>query len=404
MQRCSLCTSAAPQQSTLTPTSSAPPPSNNRRSDQPPGTAWTYGYDTAGRLTDATTPAETFNYSYDKNSNRLTTQPGQTPAVYNNLDQLTNATEITGTPAYDPRGNTTALNGLTLGWDATDRNTSISDGTTIVDYTRDSADRVKTRTENAAAHTYLYDSASDAPIGIADANGTVTEWYVGLPGNVVRTVDPVPGNDKWLLPNLHGDTLATISSTGQKASGPHLYEPFGEPILTTTNNGGGFVCAVEDSGNGFVVSWNDQSAATDYVIRRSVDGGPVFWRGRVDSPGVQFSDSGLPGGATAAAYKVEARDASQTVIEQIDCTEGPLPTNNGGGFVCAVEDTGNGFVVSWNDQAAATDYVIRRSVDGGPVFWRGRVDSPGVQFSDSGLPGGATAAVYKVDHGTLARQ
>ena len=48
-------------------------------------------------------------------------------------------------------------------------------------------------------------------------------------GGVSRTVKPV-GRDQWLLPNIHADTLVVLGDDGTISTGPHVYEPWGNPL------------------------------------------------------------------------------------------------------------------------------------------------------------------------------
>ncbi len=193
------------------------------------GGTWSYVYDGAGRLDTATRGATVWDYGYDLNSNRTSLAKTGAATVtygYNSQDQLTSMTGTTA-PTYDGRGNTSTVAGVTLGWDASDRNTSLTSGAVSVSYARDSADRARTRTQGATVATDLYDGGGDAPIGLM-TGATVAEWYVGLPGGVTRTVQA--GTDTWLFPNIHGDTMATAGDSGVKTAGPFVYEPFGTPV------------------------------------------------------------------------------------------------------------------------------------------------------------------------------
>lgn len=200
------------------------------------GANWSYSYDAVGRLIGAIQGTDIYSYQWDANTNRTSdTHNGNTTSFsFASNDRLTSFTGMTGNISYDSRGNTTAINGLTLGWDESDRNTSITGSGTTVTYERDLQNRIAARTENGATTRYLFDtSGGDAPIGLTDASGVITEWYVRLPGGVTRTVRPA-GQDVWLLPNIHGDTLATAGPAGTATSGPFAYDPWGNPYGSGT--------------------------------------------------------------------------------------------------------------------------------------------------------------------------
>ncbi len=119
----------------------------------------------------------TWDYGYDANSNRtslaVTGQPTLSYA-YSATDRLTSFTGG-GSVGYDSHGNTTSIDGITLGWDAADRNMSLVGNGITVTYQRDATDRIRSRTQNGATVKYLYDDASDAPVGLFNG-ATVTEW------------------------------------------------------------------------------------------------------------------------------------------------------------------------------------------------------------------------------------
>ncbi len=202
------------------------------------GSAWSYSYDAVGRLKTAVRGSDSYSYNYDANSNRTSANLNGSSVSYqyNTLDQLASYTGMTGSIGYDTAANTIGVNGLTLGWDASGRNTGITSPGVNVSYIRDSSDRVKQRSDNGVLSTYLYDSSADAPIGITlPGSVNVAEWYVQLPGGVLRTVKPA-APDSWLYPNLHGDTLATVDTAGQLTAGPFVYGPYGEKIGSTMAN------------------------------------------------------------------------------------------------------------------------------------------------------------------------
>lgn len=81
------------------------------------GAVWDYAYDQAGRLDTATRDGVTWDYGYDANSNRtslaVTGQPTLSYA-YSATDRLTTYTGG-GSVGYDSHGNTTSIDGITLG-------------------------------------------------------------------------------------------------------------------------------------------------------------------------------------------------------------------------------------------------------------------------------------------------
>ncbi len=82
-------------------------------------------------------------------------------------------------------------------------------------------------------------------------------------------------------------------------------------------------CSVVASATSNTVTWPAAVGASDYVVSRSVDGGPIYWRGRVS--GLSFVDSTRSG---RLQYYVASRSANGTRSAQTACTSGrPFVTN-----------------------------------------------------------------------------
>lgn len=105
------------------------------------------------------------------------------------------------TPAYDYRGNMTALNGDTYTYDAAGRHTSTIHGATTVTYTRDATNDIVARVDSAGTTTRY---SGDA---VLDTSNAVTERTLTLPGGVLVTKRAA--GDVWSYPNIHGDVVAT---------------------------------------------------------------------------------------------------------------------------------------------------------------------------------------------------
>ncbi len=130
--------------------------------------AYGYSYDTAGRLTGATAGSHSYSYGFGtesstcnsvagnnlnagKNSNRTTqTVDGVTTTYcYDQADRLKTSSNAAVTNVqYDAHGNTISLGSgtpTTLGYDSSDRNTVITEGTASTTYTRDVQGRITQR-------------------------------------------------------------------------------------------------------------------------------------------------------------------------------------------------------------------------------------------------------------------
>lgn len=131
-------------------------------------------------------------------------------------------------------------------------------------------------------------------------------------------------------------------------------------------------CRVVIDGATSTVTWTADPAADMYVVSRSIDGGPTWWRGRVAT--TSFVDSSRDG----AAYVVQSRAADGSKGPFVPCPES-APAEP---FECTAIVNADRVEVSWS--TITTDrFVIRRSVDEGPIWWRGRTDGATRSFTDT---------------------
>jgi RHS repeat-associated protein len=240
---------------------------------------WTYGYDAAGRLTDATlfdetsttVPRHDLTYAFEqtstcganlaagRNGNRTgftDVADGALPTTvaycYDNADRLTSTTTAqapgsanpilaanlsASSIVYDAHGNTTTLADQTLTYDVADRHlsTTLTDGT-VISYLRDATGRIVSRTDDpptGTATTVRYTFAAGALFALLDATGTVIERYLSLPGGVSVTIQATA--QVWSYPNLHGDNIITTDAAGVRQGVRAAYDPFGNPIDPATN-------------------------------------------------------------------------------------------------------------------------------------------------------------------------
>jgi len=137
-------------------------------------------------------------------------------------------------------------------------------------------------------------------------------------------------------------------------------------------------CVAASAGDGSIrVSWNRAPAdqATNFVIRRSRNAGAMFWTGRrASSP---WTNTGLAPGTYR--YSVEAinntgRSTATTCGPNAGVTIGAVNNTPKQPVSCwATRVNGSQIRITWTKAAAdnATDYVIRRSRNGGTFFWAG---------------------------------
>ncbi len=197
-----------------------------------------YGYDAAGRLTQAMTGelsgCTKRNYTYDADTNRTqlaTTQPSEqsegcpptgstttTNYTYDASDRLTdtgNTYDAFGRTTATPAGQSPNGNATTLGYYVNDRvNTIASNGTTLT-YNLDPNRRVRTWSSSADSqtHTNHYTDDSDSPAWISENTaGTTWNRYVGAFSGMAAT-QTNSGTISLQLTNLHGDISAQATTT-----------------------------------------------------------------------------------------------------------------------------------------------------------------------------------------------
>lgn len=271
------------------------------------GVTKSYNYDSAGRLVGANIGGNTFQYGFGAPDSSCTTAPGNninagksgnrteyvlnghsTTYCYDMADRLISSSDERFTDTqYDTHGNTIILGDAShqteLGYDASDRNTSIAESYAgksekEVAYTRDVSDRLLRRTYKVAGTTrsdtfYGYTSGSDSPSFITDSSGTIVQKYLTLPGGVNVTIKPQStsaGAVTYSISNMHGDTMATINADGtptvQAPTGP-----FGEilPASDIPNN------TVDGASYGYVGRFK-KTTDTDFAIAPTQMGARVY--------------------------------------------------------------------------------------------------------------------------------
>ena len=212
---------------------------------------WTYGFDPAGRLTNATVYDEqaeggvadhvlTYGYAASggcgantaagANGNRTSYSDVSDGAAalitsycYDHADRLTSYAEpaaLVTTPSYDDRGNTIDLADQTITYDSANRHTSTTlDDGTVVSYLRDATGRIVQRTEDlpgpSGVTTQRYAFSAGGIFGVLNASSQLVERVHMLPGGVLVTV-PVTGDQTWSYPNLHGDVTIGANQAGAR--------------------------------------------------------------------------------------------------------------------------------------------------------------------------------------------
>lgn len=155
-------------------------------------------------------------------------------------------------------------------------------------------------------------------------------------------------------------------------------------------------CSVSVDGEITTVTWIADPEADSYVVSRSINDGPTWWRGRTSA--TSFDDSSRAG----AEYVVQSRAADGAKGPAAPCSSTPLPPPEPVSFTCNADIGATAVEVSWT--AMATDrFVIRRSVNGGPAWWRGRTNGEARSFTDSVRQAQLDYTVaYRLPNGSLS--
>jgi RHS repeat-associated protein len=209
-----------------------------------------FTYDAVGRLTTASVPGQTYNYSFattascssrmgvGRNTNRTSMVVGATTTTYcyDEADRLVSTTDSRyATLAYDARGNTTTLGNETMVYDGANRHVATTKGTTTVRYERDVSNRIIQRQVNGTiVARYAYSASGDTGDATLDGMGNIVEATVPLLGGVLLTVRPAA--DVWSYPNIHGDVIATANAAGLKQGSTIHYDAYGQPLGALPDN------------------------------------------------------------------------------------------------------------------------------------------------------------------------
>lgn len=274
------------------------------------GTAKTYSYDTAGRLTAATIGTHSYNYGFGpeasscagstnpnagKNGNRTTqTIDGTTTTYcYDYADRLVSSSNpLTSSPTYDGHGNLTTIGAggspLRLDYDSSDRSHGLvqydGSGNGFAQYyDRDVQNRIVGRYKNSITawnwadtsggqYFYDYTGSGDTPDYVRDQQWNIVEKYLQLAGGVLLTIRPqdqtASKQKTYSLPNIHGDVMVTTDADGVK-TGDYSYDPFGNPLGSSPNN------TAPESAFGWV-GQNEKLSETSFALTPTQMGARVY--------------------------------------------------------------------------------------------------------------------------------
>lgn len=146
-------------------------------------------------------------------------------------------------------------------------------------------------------------------------------------------------------------------------------------------------CSTHATGDGFVVTWNSNLNASQFIVERYAFN-RFWWRGKVDSQTNSFDDGAAPAGAASMTYRLVARSGNGQLVGTVPC---PMQTNDG--FSCeALTLPDNNFKIEWSGlvDAPGNDVIVRRSVrQDGPSYWRAKTTGP--DYLDTASPTGTAS-------------
>jgi RHS repeat-associated protein len=224
----------------------------------------TWTYDAIGNRLTSTVDGEPRTYTYFKN--------GTNPL---NGQRLASDGELAYT--YDANGNTLTRSGVTFGWDADDRMTSIA-GAVTASYAYDHQGRRTSKTVGGTSTSYLYDG-----LNLVRTSGTSAAEYLFGPG-IDEPLAMLRGGSVYYVSVDGLGSVTLLSDAGGSVETTYLYDAWGE--------------LREQSG----------SLATDfgYTAREFGEAGLWFYRARYYQGGIgRFASEdpiGFEGGMNLFAY------------------------------------------------------------------------------------------------------
>ena len=252
--------------------------------------AFSYRYDSAYQLTQATSPTlPQESFSYDKSGNRLSSSTTTSAWIYNNNNELGGYDDVTF--AYDANGNTIRKSaaGQVTNYLYNSRNrletVQLPDGKTAT-YTYDPFGRRIRKQVGATTTWFVY--SDEGLIGEYETTGSQKRGYCWKPGGLWGT-DPaaiVEGEHYYYYHNDHLGTPQKITDASGTVVWSAEYTSFGEATITTGN--------LFESNPRFPGQYFDKETNTNYNYFRDYDPGT----GRYTT----FDPIGLFGGINGYAY------------------------------------------------------------------------------------------------------
>ncbi len=162
-----------------------------------------------------------------------------------------------------------------------------------------------------------------------------------------------------------GYRVAAVNRAGQVSDLRPCVEPPPEPPALEPPAS----CEWARDAGAITVSWLAADQATAYVVYRTVNGSPAYWRGRVED--TEFVDSDVLGDLD---YSVRSRAINGSLsISSTTCVDtSPPPEPFGPPPSCTWTRANGTITVNWTPGPSATNYIIYRTVNGAGPYWQGR--------------------------------
>jgi len=196
----------------------------------------TFGYDQHSRLISRTSSGSlntgygSATWNLDAVGNRTSTTAAGSSSTYTLKPNQLNQYDIAGasTLSYDTRGNLTGDGTRTLAYDADNRLSQATSGSTVVGYTYDFDHRLAMRTQAGTSVRYLYDQNWNVLAEINGSTGATNVLYFHGPkvDEVVAEVRSAGSNVNYLLKDHLGSTTAVLQP-GSGITQRYTYDEYG---------------------------------------------------------------------------------------------------------------------------------------------------------------------------------
>jgi RHS repeat-associated protein len=209
--------------------------------------------------------AEVDSWTYDGIGNRLTNTVNGNTQTYtyfkngqNPLNGQRLSSDGTNSYTYDANGNTATRTGYTVGYDAENRQSSISGGISA-SYTYDYQGRRTSKTVAGTTTTYLYDGLNP----IAETTSGLSSYFLNGPG----IDEPIAMSISGAISYFSVDSLGSVTATN-------------DPTGTITHN------AVLDAWGNTRTETGTRQHPFTYTGREVGEAGLLFYRARFYQPGI----------------------------------------------------------------------------------------------------------------------